>query len=380
MLADVIVVGLGSMGGAAAWQLARRGLRVIGLDQFHPPHAGGAHAGESRIFRMAYMEGAGYVPLLRRSVELWAELAAATGSTVLSTTGGLMLGRPDSVAVAGAHQAALACGLAHELLDADAIRHRFPAFAPAPDEIGLFEEAAGVLRPEQTVTAHLELARRAGAQLRLGVPVLGWRAGPDGVVVATGEEELHAGWLVLAPGPWAAQLTELNLPLQVQRRVQFYWAPQPLAPYQPDQLPVWIWEFGPGLAAYGLPAVDGRVKAAMHHGDNPADPAMPLAPASAEEIAQMRAWLASRLPGLARAELVGSTPCRYTLTPDGHFVVGLHPHHPRTVLACGFSGHGFKFVPVIAEILADLVTTGSTRHPIGLFDPARFGPPDWDPA
>src|SRR5215510_7794882 len=137
MRPDVIVVGLGSMGAAAALRLAQRGLRVVGLDRFHPPHGRGAHGGSSRIIRMAYMEGAEYVPLVRRSYELWRELEAASAQRLLTITGGLMLGPPDSVVVAGARQSALAHGLAHELLDAAQVRRRYPAFTPAEDEVGL---------------------------------------------------------------------------------------------------------------------------------------------------------------------------------------------------------------------------------------------------
>ena len=371
MRADVIVVGLGSMGAAAAYHLAAQGVRVVGVDRFAPPHEQGAHGGGSRIIRMAYMEGAEYVPLVRRSYELWRALELMAGETVLTTTGGLMLGRPESEAVAGALSAAQAHGLAHELLDAVEVRRRFPVFTPADDEVGLFEEIAGLLRPEQAIAAHLRLAAGAGADLRIALAVEDWSATEDGVTVTTAAGDLHADRLVLAPGAWAPALTRLPVPLRVQRRVQHYWRAADGTSFEPGRFPVWIWEYGPGKAAYGLPAVGGAVKASLHHGDEAVDPDAGAAPAREEEISAMRAWLTPRLPALAAGDWLGSKPCLYTLTPDEHFVLGLHPAHPNVAVACGFSGHGFKFAPVVGEILADLMTKGSTPHPIGLFDPAR---------
>jgi sarcosine oxidase len=368
--ADVIVVGLGSMGATAAYELASRGLRVIGLDRFHPPHDRGAHGGGSRIIRTAYMEGAEYVPLVRRSWELWRHHEVASGDSVLTPTGGLMLGPPGSAPVAGALAAARAHGLAHEFLDADEIRGRFPAIAPGDEDMGLFEANAGLLRPDVAIAGYLRLARAAGADLRTGVRVEDWRADPAGagVTVRTAAGILHAERLVLAPGAWAPALTRLGVQLRVERRVQHYWRGGGL--FGPGRLPVWIWAYGDGLVAYGLPSLDGAVKAAQHHGDEPADPDAGAAAVRADEIAAMRAWLSRRLPGLG--DWLGSKPCLYTLTPDGHFVLGPHPEHPNVAVACGFSGHGFKFAPVVGQILADLAEHGKTRHPIQLFDPGRF--------
>jgi sarcosine oxidase len=377
MRADVIVVGLGSMGAAAAYELAGRGVRVIGLDRFSPPHDRGAHSGETRIIRMAYMEGPAYVPLVRRAYQMWRDLEARTGTNLLATTGGLMLGRPESIAVSGALATAQAQNLPHELLDADAIRRRFPAFAPADNEVGLYEEVAGLLRPPAAITTLLDLARGLGADLRLGVEAYDWKATADGVIVTTAGGDLHADRLVLAPGAWAAELTRLPVPLRVERRVQHYWRPADARAFEPGRFPVWIWSYGADRAAYGLPSVQGRVKAALHHGGDIVDPVVDdptkgAAPVRPEEAATMRQWLADHLPGLAAGGWLSATPCLYTLTPDEHFVLGIHPDQPRVAVACGFSGHGFKFVPVVGEILADLVLDDVTRHDIATFDPARF--------
>ena len=365
--ADVAVVGLGSMGSAVAYRLAVGGLRVVGLDRFSPPHGRGEHAGGSRIIRTAYMEGPEYVPLVRRAYELWHELESATGETLLTNTGGLMLGRPDTLPVAGALATARAHGLAHEVLDAAEVRRRFPAFAPDDDEIGVFDETTGLVRPERAIAAHLRLAAAAGAELRTGVAVEGWSATDTGVTVTTRDGEVHADALVLAPGSWSPGLTRLVVPMRVERRVQHYWR---VEGHGIGELPVWIWQAGSRIA-YGLPTVDGETKGAFHDGAEEVDPDAGAAAASAAEIDEMRGWLRDRLPGLAAAPYLGSKPCLYTLTPDGHFVLGWHPEQPRVVVACGFSGHGFKFAPVVGEIIVDMLTAGGTVYDIGLFDPAR---------
>jgi sarcosine oxidase len=374
---DVIVVGLGSMGSAAAYQLAARGARVLGLDRFHPPHGRGAHAGGTRIIRLAYAEGAEYVPLLRRAYELWTAVEQETGVDLMTTTGGLMLGPADGATVSGALASARTHGLDHELLDAADVRRRFPAFTPRDDEAALYEEVAGLVRPEAAIGAYLKLAAAAGAELRYGVPVTGWRAGAGGVTVETPDGELSADRLVLSPGAWApALLADLAVPFDVQRRVQHYFR-SPGPEYEPGNFPIWIWEYEPDAWVYGLPAADGAghaqaVKAAFHRLDDPADPDAGAAVARPAEGAAVRACLEPRLPALAVSDWLGGKHCLYTLTPDEHFVLGRHPDHETVAVAAGFSGHGFKFVPVVGEILADLALTGATAHPIGLFAPDRF--------
>lgn len=376
---DVIVVGLGTMGAATAYHLATRGVRVLGLDRFTPPHGRGSHAGGSRIIRLAYAEGEAYVPLVRRSFELWRVAEEAADVTLLTATGGLMIGPPDGMTVGGALASARAHGLAHELLDAGEVRRRFPAFTPGDGDAALYEEVAGLLRPERAISAYLGLAAKAGAELRYGLPVTGWRATADGVAISTADGERFAARLVICPGAWAPELlADLGVPLVVQRRVQHYWR-APGEEFAVGRFPAWIWEYAPDKAAYGLPApdpgaagVDGAVKAALHHVEDPVDPNTGAGEATPAEVRQMREILATRLPRIATSEWVGGKPCLYTLTPDEHFVLGRHPRYERVVVAGGFSGHGFKFAPVVGEILADLALTGTTRHMIDLFAPDRF--------
>ena len=382
MALDVIVVGLGTMGAATAYQLAVRGARVVGLDRYRPPHRHGAHGGGSRIIRLAYAEHPAYVPLARRAYEMWREIEVTSDVPLLTTTGGLNLGRPDSAVVSGALRAVRQHGLPHEVLAAAELRRRFPAFAPADDEVGVYEEVAGALRPEQSVATLLDLAERAGADLRFGAAVSGWRASSSGVTVRTAGGELTAGHLVLCPGPWAPEvLTGMGVPFDVQRRVQMFWRGAG-AEFSVGRCPVWIWESEPGCTAYGTPSLPGPpdgpadapdlIKAAFHSGHERSAPSDHPEPPRPEETRAVMRWLERRMPSLHRADWAYGQPCLYTLTPDQHFVIGAHPAHETVSVAAGFSGHGFKFAPVVGEILAELVTDGATRHAIDLFAPTRF--------
>jgi sarcosine oxidase len=371
---DVIVVGLGGMGSAAARHLAARGQRVLGLEQFTPAHDRGSSHGGSRVIRQSYFEDPAYVPLLLRAYELWDEAGKEADVELLTMTGGLYLGPPDSTTFAGSLAAAREWGLPHEVLDAAAIRDRFPTFDPAPGEQGVFEERAGFVRPEASVAAHLELAARDGAELRFGEKVELWASVGDGVVVTTGSTTYRAGALVIAPGAWApGLLADLGLPLRVERQVQYWFDPAAgVGPY--EHHPVYVAEQAEGNQIYGFPATDGPaggVKVAFFRHGRPADPDALDRVVTEAEVAEMRARVGQTLPGLPGA-LNRTVVCMYTTTADEHFVIAPHPAHERVTVACGFSGHGFKFVPVVGEILADLAVDGATAHPIALFDPRRF--------
>ncbi|APU14327.1 N-methyl-L-tryptophan oxidase [Actinoalloteichus fjordicus] len=377
---DVIVIGLGGMGSAAVHRLAAKGLRVLGLDRFPAAHDQGSSHGGSRIIRQAYFEGADYVPLLLRAYELWDELEAESAVEIRHRTGGLMIGAGDSLAVAGSLTSAREHGLDHELLDAAEIRRRFPTMTPADSDIALYEAAAGFVSPENAVLANLTMARRHGAQLRHGVRVDSWAADDAGVTVRTEDGVHRADHLVICPGAWGpALLAELGLPLVVERVVQFWFRPTgPPEVFAEQRHPIFIWEDARQRQGYAFPMhaeSDGTVKAAFFRGGATCTPDTidrRVAPGEEEELRQ---FLSNRVPALP-GPLARAKTCMYTTTPDEDFVIGAHPRHDRVTLACGFSGHGFKFVPVIGEILADLVTDGATRHPIDMFDPRRFGVED----
>jgi sarcosine oxidase len=376
---DVIVVGLGGMGSSAAYHLAARGQRVLGLERFGPAHDQGASHGGSRITRQSYFEDPAYVPLLLHAYELWDRLVHDSGQDLITLTGGLMLGSPSSLTVAGSLRSAEQWGLPHEMLDAAQIRRRFPTLTPQPQEIGLYERKAGFVRPESTVGANLSLASSLGAELHYHEPVTEWSASGDGVRVRTANGTYTAGSLVICPGAWApVLLADLGIPFTVERQVQYWFEPVGgTTPFLPDRQPIFIWEGPPGTQVYGFPAIDGPdggVKVAFFRRGEVTTPEDIDRGIRAEEIAFIAEHLASRVPAAAGRFLRGKT-CMYTNTVDEHFVIARHPAHERVTVACGFSGHGFKFVPIVGEILADLALTGSTAHPIALFDPARsFAP------
>jgi sarcosine oxidase len=362
---DVVVAGLGGFGSSAAAHLARRGLRVLGLDPRPGAHDEGASHGGSRIVRQVYFEGAAYVPLLRRTYELWDELHDPDGEPLLLRTGGLFLGEEGTLVLAGSVQTAREWGLDHEILDKEAVERRFPTVRPPVGTHALYEPAAGLVSPEAAVTAHLQVATEAGAELRHDEAVTAWAATESGVQVSTTRGAVDAGALVLAPGQWAPDLTQgLEVPLVVEERVQHWYAPSVPEDFEPGRMPVWVWERADGTALYGVPALgpDGSVKAAVHWSTPPAGSW------SAADVARL---LADLLPSLGDHH-VRSSRCWYTLTPDSHFVIGAHPESARVLVACGFSGHGFKFTPVVGEVLADLVVDGSTKFDLSLFDPLRF--------
>jgi sarcosine oxidase len=375
---DVIVVGLGSMGSAAARTLAARGLRVLGLENFGPAHDQGSAHGGSRIIRQAYFEGAAYVPLLQRAFAAWDELQAESGRDLIRLCGGLYLGDPDNQVVTGSREAARAHGLPHEVLDGAEIRSRFPTMRPPDHAVGLYEPNAGYVRPEQSVLANLDLARRDGATLHFDEPVTGWTAtAGDGVEVSTATGRYGADRVVLAPGAWAQRLLPPPAPIAVERQV-FYWFTPDFGPVPYDRYteghPVYIEETDGNGLVYGFPMIDGPdggLKLAFYRQNHGlTTPETIDRTIHAPEVAAIRHRARQLFPHLT-GPLVKAATCMYASAPDDHFVLGPLGQSPQVVVACGFSGHGFKFVPVVGEIVADLVQTQRTEHDIALFDVAR---------
>jgi len=380
---DVIVIGLGGMGSSAAYALARRGQRVLGIEQFTPAHALGSSHGATRVVRKAYFEKPDYVPLLVRAYQLWDELSADAGRQLFTRCGALMMGPPDSAVVSGTLASARHWSLPHEVLDRAALHARYPQFELPADQLAVYEADAGFALPEATVAANLDLATAAGAELRFSTAVEQLELGRDGVHLVAGGEELHADRAVLATGAWAGRLGSLDaLPITVQRQTVHWFRPlTALADYQADRFPVYMWSHpvGPGEPTkelYGFPYQPGDegVKAALYHDwlETDVDPDALRRTVSEPEWRPVRQLLAESLPGLAGDWVAGSV-CMYPGAPDDDFLLGVHPDSAgRVVLAMGFSGHGFKFVPVVGEIVADLVVDGSTRHDIAFLSPDRY--------
>jgi sarcosine oxidase len=371
---EVIIAGLGAMGSAAAYHLARRGRRVLGLDRFTPPHSLGSSHGQTRIIREAYFEHPLYVPLVQRAYELWAELEQAYGRTLLRQTGGLMIGAMDGTLVSGARRSAQLHKLPHDLLSADEIRARFPALHPTDDRVAVWEPHAGILSPEICIEAHLELARRQGAKIYFEEPIRSWQTDGAGVEVKTSNATYRADLLLLAAGPWIKNLLpELSLPLIVERQTICWFEPTANAGYfHPDRCPINLWEYAPDRFFYGFPDLGQGVKAALHHEGEITEPETVRRTVESEEVEQIRTFLRRFLPD-ANGELRHSEVCLYTNTPDSHFLIDFHPHHAQVLIASPCSGHGFKFSSVLGEILAQLCLEGRSSFDLRPFRLGRLG-------
>ncbi|MCX6015772.1 MAG: N-methyl-L-tryptophan oxidase [Chloroflexales bacterium] len=366
-----IIIGLGGMGSATAYHIARRGQRVLGLEQFTPAHSNGSSHGHSRIIRQAYMEHPSYVPLLKRAFVLWDELAAHSDEDLLHLTGGIMIGRPDSDAIQGTLASVREHQLPHQMLDAATIRQRYPALTPSDDIVAVYEDNAGFVVPEAAVRTHLRLAQTHGAELHFQEAVTHWQANPaGGVTVTTAQGVYTADHLVITPGAWAPELlADMGLPLRVERRVLLWFAPiGGFAPFTEPNFPIYIWDCGDGVSFYGFPyhpSLPG-IKVAIHTVGQICSPDSIERQLQAHDVESLQNLLRERIPALL-GPMIHYETCMYTLTPDEHFVIAVHPDHPQVVIASPCSGHGFKFTPVIGEILADLAIDGHTKHDISLF-------------
>jgi sarcosine oxidase len=375
---DVIVVGLGAMGAATAAELARRGRRVLGLEQFLLPHARGSSQGGTRIIREAYFEHPLYVPLVQRAYAGWTALEAETGVRLVVQTGGLTIGPPEGRLVAGALASAETHRLAHEILDAPEVTRRHPAVRLPADAVAVAEPRAGVLLASRAIAAWREVARRHGADLRPGVALERWEADGAGVRVRAGGETLTAAHLVLAAGPWMPELVPALAPLlRVERNVVHWFQPRAAVPAHqacgPDQLPVLVIEDRPAHLLYGVPSMRGLgddledgVKFARHHGGVIAPLGATDFEPSADDLAAIRPDVGRYLPRLD-PQAARSAVCCYTNTADGHFLVDRHPQHPQVVLVSPCSGHGFKFAPVIGALAADLLEYVNVHDPLPPF-------------
>jgi len=372
---DVIVIGLGGMGSAAAYHLARRGRRVLGLEQFQPLHELGSSHGLTRIIRLAYHEDPSYVPLLRRAYELWHELETDAGEQLLITTGSLEGGPDDGTTFIGALEAARQHDIPHEVLDADELRLRYPAYAGFDDATRVVYQPDGAfLLAEPTMRAHHDGARRRGADLRFGEVVRSWEPAGDGVRVVTEAGTFEAERLVVCAGAWARTLVPSLERLAVPERQVLAWlTPKRPELFEVDRFPVFLIDVEEG-SFYGFPLHDGHgfKFGKYHHRFEPIDPDDPDRSVHAEDEALLRAFADRYFPdGAGPTEMLKA--CMFTNSPDEHFVLDRLPDVPQVAVFAGESGHGYKFCSVVGEVLADLVIDGATRHDIGLFRIDRFG-------
>ena len=383
---DVAVIGLGAMGAATLYQLAKAGVRAVGIDRHAPPHALGSSHGETRITRQAVGEGDALAPLVIRSHAIWRDLEAATGEAVLEACGILVMaprgartghhGQGDflgrTIAVARRH------GIPHEVLDAAGIAARFPGFALTGREAGYLEPGGGYVRPERCIAVQLAEARRLGAEIRTGAAVIAVVQRGAGVVIETEAGAIEAGQAIVAAGAWAGPL--LGAPydrlLRPYRQV-LHWFPV-ADPAHPPGIPAFIWIHGarPEDYFYGFPPLGGAVKVATEQYEAPCDPDRLERSVAPEEAVAMHArHVAARLRGIG-ATALRSEACLYTVTPDSGFVIERHPAQDRVIVVSACSGHGFKHSAGIGEAVATLARTGRSPVDLASFASARFAGPD----
>jgi len=382
---DVIVVGLGAMGSAALYQLARRGVAVTGIDRFAPPHDRGSSHGESRITRQAIGEGEEYVPFALRSHEIWRELEADTGRALLSPIGGLIIGRRTDAGIHGQADfigrtiaAAQRFGIEHDVLSADDAQKRFPQFRLAGDETCYYEPGAGFLRPELCIATQIDRAQALGAVVRTGESVTSLTADATSATVVTKGATYTAGHLIVTAGAWVPQLLGgvFAKLLQVYPQTLYWFDPDDAAAFAPGRFPIFIWRHGAGEDDhfYGFPVVGEGVKLATEqfaHVVGPDD--VRAVPSAADAMRMYEAQVHGRLIGVS-PRCIRAVTCLYTVTPGFGFVIDRHPDWERVLVASPCSGHGFKHSAAIGEALAERATTGSSCLDLAPFSLARLGP------
>jgi sarcosine oxidase len=355
------------MGSAAAWRLSKRGADVVAFDRFSPPHDRGSTHGDSRITRTAYLEGAFYVPLLQETFPLWRALEAETGAELLTLTGLLTIGVLASQPVEATLTAAREHGLDVKVLDASEVRKRYPGHVLADDEAAVLDPQAGFLRPEKAVEA---MTRGIDLRRNAVVTAIEPRGGGVQVVVDGKAEAFDAA--VLAAGPWTHELMP-GLPLTVERQVMVWLAVQAgVESFKPEVFPAWLREGTAEGDIYGFPSLDGRsIKLGRHHGGESVTPETVRRAVTDADLDPLRLFVTKYLRGVTRS-VVRSAVCLYTNTPDENFIIDTLPESPHIVVVSACSGHGFKFAPVMGDIVADLLLEGGTRRDISRFSLQRF--------
>jgi len=372
---DVIVVGVGGMGSSTCYQLAKRGAKVLGLEQFDIPHNQGSSHGFTRIIRLAYYEGPSYVPLLRRAYQLWAEIEQVSGEQIFHKTGSLDIGAADSMVFTGSLKSCLFHDIPHEILTGSEVNKRFPGYQVPTDYRALYQPDGGFLLPERATVAFVEAAQKLGATIQAREQVLNWETTKNGGVrVETNRGVYEAAKLVFTSGAWNRKLLPILADLAIPERQVLAWL-QPTQPelFTPERFPVFIIQLGEehyyGFPIFGVP---GFKFGKFHHLEEKGTPeSFDWTPNLEDEKVLRR--LSERVFPAGNGPTMSLKTCMFTNSPDEHFILDVHPDYPQVSFAAGFSGHGYKFASVIGEIMADLAIDGETKLPISPFRVGRFG-------
>lgn len=370
---DAVVVGVGGMGSAALWHLARRGLSVCGIEQFDVAHDRGSSHGRTRIIRKAYFEHPDYVPLLHRAYELWEELEAGSDRPLMERCGFLTLGPAGSETIRGLELCYDRHDLPHERLEAEEVSDRWPRFRLPAGTVGFLDPLGGFLDVEGCVRRQATAARDAGARILANERLETFGPVEGGFALRTDRREIECDRLVLTVGAWAVpHLARLGVVLEIWRKVQLWYDFEGVDEFRVPAFPTYYVERDAGHF-YGFPALDeDGIKVAEHAAPAPVPGVEALNRALRPvDESPVRDFLREVL-GVATPRRTRYSVCMYTMSPDGQFIVDRHPQHPALALAAGFSGHGFKFAPVVGEVLADLVIDGRTGHPVEFLGLERF--------
>ncbi|NKI31825.1 N-methyl-L-tryptophan oxidase [Croceivirga thetidis] len=377
---DVIVIGVGSMGSSTCYHMAKRGYKVLGLEQFDIPHELGSHAGQTRIIRKSYGEATNYVPLLERAYENWSTLEEETGTQVFFKNGMVYFGTPDSPFLQTVKESSVQYNIPINQLSAEECREKYPQFNLPSNFERLEEPNAGFLTPERCILLMVQQALFHGATIKTREKVTHWKQGQDTITLNSDKATYHAKKLIITAGPWTSKLaTDLAPKLTITRQPLAWVQPKKWMEFDKAKFPCWLIRNG-GRDFYGFPIVPvGQfggplgLKLGMHHpGGEATDPdKVDRTPREADEKALVE-FLEEFIPDGYQNTLVMKT-CLYTKTVDEHFIVDFLPNSNKNiVVASGFSGHGFKFVSVIGEVLVDLAIEGSTNFNLDFLSLTRF--------
>ncbi|HVC82451.1 MAG TPA: N-methyl-L-tryptophan oxidase [Chloroflexota bacterium] len=370
---DVIVVGVGGMGSATCYYLAQRGKRVLGLERYGIPHTKGSSHGYTRIIRLAYYEHPSYVMLLRRAYELWREIEERAGEQLLHITGSIDAGPEHEWVFRGSWESCRVHDLPHEVLTGAELRRRYPGYHLPADHLALVQPDGGFLRPERCIVSYVQAAQSEGAEIHAFEPVLEWEPAAGGVRVRTNRDVYEAERLVISAGAWNAELVDCLRGLSVPERQVLAWLqPTRLEYFQPEVFPVFNLLVDEGRF-YGFPVFDvPGFKFGKYHHFEEMGGAQDLDRAARDHDEAMLRQFAERYFPEGCGPTMNLETCLFTNSPDHHFVIDTHPIYPQVSFASPCSGHGFKFASVIGEVMADLASTGVTRHDISLFRLERF--------
>ena len=357
----VIVIGLGAMGSSALYNLSKRGVEVIGIDRFSPPHQFGSTHGDTRVFRVAYKEGIDYVPLLIRAKELWYELSQERERDIFLNTGVLYIANHENDSVAGPLEVTKSYDIDYEQLSHEELVYRYPALRPDQDMVGFFDKEGGILKVEDCVESYLEFSRNYGAKLILNETVLSWKTSNNGIEVITESDRFFADKLIVSVGAWLTELIDLNpVNLSIERQVNHWIDVKAKTQFSVSELPVTTWEYGlENRSFYTIPDLGQGFKISRHHGGeitNPNDVDRNVKNSEVEDIQQLFESF-FEAPGVVE----NSKTCLYTNTDSQDFLIDFYEGNDNVLILSPCSGHGFKFASVIGEIAADLIETGKSK-------------------